>query len=615
MPKNSQAKKSNIANLKNKLVDFPDQPGVYLFKDKNNKTIYIGKAKDLKKRVNSYFKADKNSKAARIVSKAFDLESIVVNSEVEALILESNLIKKHQPKYNVDLKDDKHFLYLRIDIQSDFPGVYYTRRIEEETGVTPSGVTTRLHGVSKYFGPFTSARDLRATLKLIRKFFPYRVCDLDVSEGVKMKPCLDFDLGRCLGPCLGNVSKKEYHKVIQALILFLKGEQSKIMTDIEKQMQQAVSEKNFEQAAKLRDQLKGIKQLSIKQKIVSADLMNRDFVGLTIGKNISVTNLFMVRSGRLINREYFILKNTMASSRAEILSVFVQNYYNKAMSLPKEIILDTDIEQLEILSSWLSQEISGQIKIVISKKGKKKHLIELANENAKLYLMQIDRERSAGIKINPEKALQELTKKINYKKLNSNKGFNLKKDKLFRIEGYDISNLQGKDAYGSMVVWEFFKKKKLVPAKAGDKNKRELKERWLVRLAKDQYRIFKLKKQGKPNDYAMLKEVLTRRFGNRKKHLDDRSFITLPNLILIDGGKGQLNIGSKVLKFLKLEIPIISLAKKEEIIYTSINKQGINLNERNQALKVFQKIRDESHRFSLKYHRDLRSRKIKNAEL
>ncbi|MFC1651707.1 excinuclease ABC subunit UvrC [Patescibacteria group bacterium] len=586
MTKKNQVKARKIEKQAKELSN---KPGVYLFKDQKNETIYIGKAKDLKKRVNSYFKADKNSKAMRILNKASDLESIIVNSEVEALILESNLIKKHQPKYNVDLKDDKNFLYLRISIQEDFPKIDFIRRVEKDG--------------AKYFGPFTNAKEIRSTLKFIRKFFPFRTCSLKIKEGKKQKSCLDLDLEKCVGPCLGNVKKSEYRKIINDLILFLEGKQEQIIDELKNQMEKLAGSKDFEKAAKIRDQLRGFKQLMIKQKVVSIDIVDRDLIGLEIGNKTAVVNLFMVRSGKLISGEYFILKNVSKSSREEVLSYFIQNYYQKSADFPKEIILDSEPDQEEILSSWLNKIADQKIEIIVTKRGDKKRLLELANENAKLHLKQLTKIQGSRFVI--KKALKELLKIIQYQKLLKSQKFNLNKIKRFRIEGYDISNLQGKDAYGSMVVLEFFKKK------IENKDKGVLEEKWLTRLAKDQYRIFKLKKQGKPNDYAMLGEVLSRRFGNRKKHSNDKSFGTLPDLILIDGGKGQLNTTLKILKGLDLVIPVISLAKKNEIIFTPFNKEGIKLEERDQVLKIVQKIRDESHRFSLKFHRNLRSRKMK----
>jgi len=593
MAKQNRAK---ITKLAKQTEGLPNKSGVYLFKDQKGKPIYIGKAKDLKKRVNSYFKADRNSKARRILAKTSSLESIVVSSEVEALILESNLVKRHQPKYNVDLKDDKNFLYLQISVQEDFPRVSFVRRVEKDK--------------AKYFGPFTNAKEIRSTLKFVRRIFPFRTCSLKIKEGKKQKPCLDLHLGRCIGPCLGNVEKNDYRKIINDLILFLEGKQDEIIDRLKDQMEKAVKSKDFEKAAKLRDQLRGFKQLMIRQKVISTNFVDQDLIGLRIGNKVAVVNLFMIRSGKLTGCEYFTLKNVSKSSRGEVLSSFIQNYYQKVADFPKEIILDLAPDQLEILSAWLNKISDHRIKIIISKNlssrkrgDDKKKLLKLANENAELYLNQIVRLGDSRLVI--EKALKELLKVIQYPKLLAPKKFDLNKAKRFRIEGYDISNLQGKDAYGSMVVLEFFKKK----VENKDKGTRE--ERWLLRLAKDQYRIFRVRTVAKPNDYRMFGEVLSRRFGNRKKHSDDKSFRTLPDLILIDGGKGQLNTALKVLKSLDLTIPVISLAKKNEVIFTPLNKNGIKLEERSQVLKIIQKVRDESHRFSLKFHRNLRSKSIR----
>ncbi|TES95209.1 excinuclease ABC subunit UvrC [Patescibacteria group bacterium] len=581
--------RAKITKLAKQTEGLPNKPGVYLFKDQKDKPIYVGKAKNLKKRVNSYFKADRNSKARRILAKTSSLESIVVSSEVEALILESNLVKRYQPKYNVDLKDDKNFLYLRISVQEDFPRVNFVRRVEKDK--------------AKYFGPFTNAKEIRSTLKFVRRIFPFRTCSLKIKEGKKQKPCLDLHLGKCIGPCLDNVEKNDYRKIINDLILFLEGKQNGIIDRLKDQMEKAVKSKDFEKAAKLRDQLRGFKQLTIRQKVISTNFVDQDLIGLRIGNKVAVVNLFMIRSGKLTGCEYFTLKNVNRSSRGEVLSSFIQNYYQKVADFPKEVILDLAPDQLEILSAWLNKISDHRIKIIISKKGNKKKLLKLANENAELYLNQIVRLGDSRLVI--EKALKELLKVIQHPKLLAPKKFDLNKAKRFRIEGYDISNLQGKDAYGSMVVLEFFKKE----VENKDKGTRE--KKWLLRLAKDQYRIFRVRTVTKPNDYRMFGEVLSRRLGNRKKHSDDESFRTLPDLILIDGGKGQLNAALKVLKSLDLTIPAISLAKKDEVIFTPLNKDGIKLEERSQVLKIIQKIRDESHRFSLKFHRNLRSKSIR----
>jgi len=581
--------RAKITKLAKQTEGLPNKPGVYLFKDQKDKPIYVGKAKNLKKRVNSYFKADRDSKARRILAKTSSLESIVVSSEVEALILESNLVKRYQPKYNVDLKDDKNFLYLRISVQEDFPRVNFVRRVEKDK--------------AKYFGPFTNAKEIRSTLKFVRRIFPFRTCSLKIKEGKKQKPCLDLHLGKCIGPCLDNVEKNDYRKIINDLILFLEGKQNGIIDRLKDQMEKAVKSKDFEKAAKLRDQLRGFKQLTIRQKVISTNFVDQDLIGLRIGNKVAVVNLFMIRSGKLTGCEYFTLKNVNRSSRGEVLSSFIQNYYQKVADFPKEVILDLAPDQLEILSAWLNKISDHRIKIIISKKGNKKKLLKLANENAELYLNQIVRLGDSRLVI--EKALKELLKVIQYPKLLAPEKFDLNKAKRFRIEGYDISNLQGKDAYGSMVVLEFFKKE----VENKDKGTRE--KKWLLRLAKDQYRIFRVRTVTKPNDYRMFGEVLSRRLGNRKKHSDDESFRTLPDLILIDGGKGQLNAALKVLKSLDLTIPAISLAKKDEVIFTPLNKDGIKLEERSQVLKIIQKIRDESHRFSLKFHRNLRSKSIR----
>lgn len=584
-------KKSILKKLKERAILAPQKPGVYLFKNAQKQIIYIGKAKDLKKRLSSYFLKNRSEKAKWIVAKSNDLEILVVNSEVEALILESNLVKKHQPRYNVELKDDKNFLYLKIPIQDDFPVVSLVRQPKDDS--------------AKYFGPYTDAKELRLTLKSIRRIFPYRNCGLKVKEGIKQKPCLDFHLGLCLTPCLGNVSAKDYHKMIDDFILFLEGKQTEIMEKLEQEMNEKVAAKDFEKAAQVRDEIKGIKKITAKQKVISQDFKNQDFIGLARGKELAMVNLFLVRNGKLIGSEYFTLKNVAFALDDEILGSFMENYYKKVFNFPEEIIVSVKPNQSEILIKWLNQISKQKIKIIPAQKGQKKSLLNLANENAELHLKEIARMKKINERFVLEKGLQELLEVIQYSKLfMGKKEIEIAKIKHFRIEGYDISNLQGKQAYGSMVVLEIFEK--LIEDK--DKAKRELK--WLTRLAKDQYRIFKIRQSGKPNDYQMLREVLLRRFGNVKKHLADESFQTFPDLILIDGGKGQLNTILKILKELRIDLPVISLVKKEEIIFSKLNQEGIKLAEASSALKLLQRVRDESHRFSLKFHHDLRSKEI-----
>ncbi len=581
--------KTTLQKLKVKAEIAPHKPGVYLFKDAQEQVIYIGKAKDLRKRLGSYFLKNHPAKSEQIVNKANDLEVLVVSSEMEALILESNLMKRFKPRYNVKLKDDKSFLYIRIPVQEDFPAITLVRKIIDRE--------------SKYFGPFTNSKELRISLKRLHKVFPYRTCSLKVAEGVKNRACLDFYLGYCLGPCLGNVAKKEYHQVIANLILFLKGRQAEVIKTLENQMIGLAAEKKFERAAKIRDEIQGLKRIIARQKVVSVKPVNQDLIGLAQSKDEAVVNLFLVREGRLVDSEYFILKDVFQMPAEEILTSFLSNYYQRVFDFPDEIVLKTKPIQLDILQEWLRKVAKKKVVFTIAQRGQKSNLLKLASENATLHLQSLKQLKKNRRYFTIEKSLQELMKVIQYQRLAPQ--FNFKQLKRFRIEGYDISNLQGREAYGSMVVLEIFEKQ----IENKEEGKRE--SRWLTRLAKDQYRIFRVRTVKGSNDYKMFKEVLLRRFGNRRKHQDDSSFATLPELILIDGGKGQLNMALKVLKDLCLNIPTISLAKKKEIIFTPLRSRGIRLKPDSAALKLLQRLRDESHRFSLKFHHGLRSRKIK----
>ena len=514
----------------------PLKPGVYIYKDSKGNILYIGKAKKLKNRVSSYFNK-KNSLAPDkeiMVSKIKKIEYIITSSETEALLLETSLIKKNQPPYNIDLKDDKYFLYIKITANEDFPRVFTVRRITKDG--------------AKYFGPYTSALSVRETLRLLRKIFPHRNFPKPKSPHQ-----LKFLLNR-YAKLLGPSNKKEYQQSINKIIQFLKGNYDQILNDLKEKMTEASNKKQFEKAASWRDKIFSINKISEKQKVVSTKLTNEDIISLTTESSVSAINLFNVRQGKLINKENFILKNTSGQDEKDILQAFIEQYYSSTPDKPKQIILPIAPADKSII------EKTFLLKVIVPQKGVKKQFIKLGEENAQNYLEQ----QKASWQRADENSTMALT---DIKKL-----LQLKK-KPNRIEIYDISNIQGINAVGSMVVFT-----------DGQPDKK-----W--------YRKFKIKTIDQANDPAMMAEVLTRRF----QHIDKKTKNwPQPDLIILDGGKGQLNTVNKAIN---IKIPIIALAKKNEDIYQLNKKNPVNLKFNSPAYYLVQRMRDEAHRFAITFFR------------
>jgi excinuclease ABC subunit C len=537
-----------------KLRALPAKPGVYLFKDKEGKVIYVGKAADLKNRVRSYFGAPSNlsSKTQRLVSKIQDFEFLVTNSEQEALILECNMIKKYTPRYNVRLKDNKTFPYLKIDINEDWPGVYITRRVQKDG--------------ARYFGPFASAGSVRKTLKLIKKIFPFRSCSKRI-EGKDKRPCLDYYIRRCLGPCIGAVEEQEYHDVINQVILFLQGKQELILRELNTKMKAAAQQLQFERAASLRDQISAIQKVIEGQRIATTLQGEKDIIGLAQNETQAYVELFSIRNNKLISQDHFTMEGIQGESSGQIMTSFVKQYYASASYIPPLILLQHPVDDSEVLSKWLGQQRGTRVELQVPQRGAKKKLLDTAAENAArgLELAQAKEMKAEVI----SSGLRELKNRLRLPKMPR------------RIECYDVSNIQGALAVSSMVVLE-----KGWPKPA-------------------HYRRFRIKTVAGADDYAMIQETLRRRF--KRGLTGEGTWAIIPDLVLVDGGRGQLNAALEVRRDLELDsIPMISLAKENEEVFIPADPQPVYIAKDSPALHILQRARDEAHRFAISYHKKLR---------
>ncbi|MDO5809906.1 MAG: excinuclease ABC subunit UvrC [Methanobrevibacter sp.] len=523
--------------------NLPNKPGVYIMRDETDTIIYIGKAKNLIKRVKSYFREKLDRPKTQILMSHFhSLEYIVTNSEKEALILEATLIKKHRPRYNVQLKDDKRYPYVKIT-DEEFPRLVITRN------VTKNGV---------YFGPFTDVGSVKQTVKFLKSLFKIRTCRN--MNG----PCLNAQIDLCYAPCDGRISKEEYSEIINKIDLFFQGKYSTIVKNLKKEMMEAASKEEFEKAAVIRDQINSIEEIMEKQFVdLVDDDLDQDVIAIAPGENEVVVIIMPIRNGKIVGRDDFLMSASQYDSSSEIMFAFIQQYYGYNRHVPKQILLDEDIDDKELLEDWLSDLRGNKVKIKVPQKGVKLRLVRMAKKNAEIIKHQ---------KKKMEDALIELKKY-------------LKLEKLPRvIEGYDISNISGKFAVGSKVSF-----------KDGKPNKKK-------------YKHFRMETPG-PNDFAMMEELLTRRLK-----MVDRD--PEPDLIVIDGGKGQLGMACGVLEKLDLtHIPIIGLAKEFEEIFIPNSSRPIIIPKNNKALHLLQQVRDESHRFAITYHRKLRSKNIEASSL
>ena len=545
--------------LKDEVKNYPTSPGVYLMKDRRKNIIYVGKASNLKNRTSSYFVNYKRQpkKTQILLNNIDEIEYFVTSSEEEALVLELNFIKQYRPHYNIALKDDKSFPYIKINTQEEWPRVEITRR--------------PLTDGARYFGPYGNGVSIKRTLKVMKRIFPFRSCRSEVGWH-KTRPCLEYDMGRCLGPCSNKTTQEEYQAVIEKLILFLEGRHGAVLKELEKEMKTASANQEFERAAFYRDQITNLKKILTYQEMATKVKGDRDAIAFYQYEKATFGQIFFVRSGKITGREGFFLKHTQYESDINIMTSFVKHFYNSAMEIPPTILLQHAITDRAVISNWLRGKAGRAVTISVPKKGPKKELVDLVAENAKQGLESM---RFKLIKNERDtcEPLIELQNTLGLPVIPK------------RIEGYDISNLGGKMAVGSMVVFE---KGKAVPAK---------------------YRRFRIKTVDGADDYRMLKEITSRRFGHGDTG-NDSEWGVLPNLLLIDGGKGQL---SSVLAAVPVEITrkvsFISIAEENEEIYTPDSNTPIVLPKNSLALQLLQRVRDEAHRFAITYHRSMCSKK------
>jgi len=544
--------------FKEQIKALPTKPGVYLFKDEAGKALYVGKAASLRQRVRSYFGAPHplDSKLNKMMSMVWDLDFIVTDSEQEALILENNLIKKHRPRFNVRLRDDKSYPYIKVSLNEDWPRVFLTRRFEDDGG--------------RYFGPYASAGSVRRTLDLLKKLFRY--CSPRwVITGKKPRPCFDYSIRRCVGACSSEITKGEYREIIKQVTLFLEGKHEEVVRDLRRKMEQAADVMEFEKAAFLRDQLQAVESVTEGQKIISAGGGDEDVIAFARERNEACVQIFFVRSGKLIGRENFILEGTQDEEPGQIMASFIQQFYGSAPYVPPNILLQNEPEDMQVISSWLNSVRGGKVSLRVPQRGQKKKLVDMVTENAEQALAQLKAKWLADTgKI--AAALKEVQERFNLPRLPN------------RMECYDISNIRGTAAVGSMVVFENGRPKPSA------------------------YRRFKIKTVESIDDYAMMQEVLRRRF-KRVKAEDATSWAVIPDLALIDGGRGHLTSAQEVMQELEIDsIPLAALAKENEEVFLPGVAGSLILPRDSQALYLLQRIRDEAHRFAFSYHLHVRKK-------
>jgi len=549
-----------VSNLiAEQLKQLPNSPGVYLLKDGAGNILYVGKAANLHHRVRSYFGAGQKllPKLQRMVARVSELDFFVTSSEQEALILELNLIKRHHPRYNVRLKDDKTFPYLKIDLKEEWPRVHITRRLEEDGG--------------RYFGPFASAKSVRQTLKVIKGIFPFRSCSRTIT-GTDSRACLDYDIHHCLAPCIGVASKGDYAEVIEQVILFLEGKQELVVKELEGKMNRAAEVLNFEQAALLRDQIQAINRVIEGQKIATKVRGEQDVIALASDKDQAYVQVFFIRGGKLIGRESFVLQGTRSEEPPQIMTSFIKQFYSSSPHIPPLLLLQHPVEDKAIIEDWLQSKKGAKVHIQVPRRGSKRELVNIVAENAQQGLEQLKIKQLAAPAALAE-ALAEIKRELHLPRLPS------------RMEAYDISNIRGTAAVGSMVVFENGKPK---PA---------------------HYRRFRIKTVSGADDYAMLHEVLKRRFRRSSDASAADSWAILPDLVLIDGGKGQLNAALAAISESGVSsVPTASLAKENEEIFIPQRTEPIILPRSSPGLQLLQRLRDEAHRFAIGYYHRIRKR-------
>ncbi len=558
-------------DFQEELKKLPHCPGVYIMHDANDNIIYVGKAINLHNRVRSYFRKNigRGPQIDKMVTLIARFEYIVTDSELEALVLENNLIKEHSPKYNTMLKDDKTYPYIKVTVSEDYPRVLFCRQMKKDR--------------SRYFGPYTSAGAVKDTIELINKLFCLRTCNRNLSKEVGgERACLNYHIGQCLAPCQGKITQEEYQEQVKGALAFLNGNYQDTLKELEQKMQRASENLDFEEAIRYRDLYNSVKQIASKQKMEESDGEDKDIIALACDDRDAVVQVFFVRGGKLIGREHFYMTHVSETPKKQILLDFVKQFYAGTPFIPRELILQEEIEDIQVIEQWLTGRKGSRVYIRIPKIGAKEKLVELAAKNAMLVLSQ-DKERIRREEGRTIGAVKEIASLLGLEEVN-------------RMEAFDISNISGFANVGSMVVFEKGKPKK------------------------SDYRKFKIKTVSGPDDYACMKEVLTRRFTHgmeERKILDDKelenefgSFTKFPDLLMMDGGRGQVNIALQVLEELRLNIPVCGMVKDDNHNTRGLyfNNKEIDIDRRSEGFKLITRIQDEAHRFAIEYHRSLRSK-------
>ncbi len=550
-------------NIEEELKKLPGKPGVYLMHDEKDAIIYVGKAISLKNRVRQYFQSSRNKgiKIEQMVSHIARFEYIITDSELEALVLECNLIKEHRPKYNTMLMDDKTYPFIKVTVQEDFPRVLFSRQMHKDK--------------AKYYGPYTSAGAVKDTIDLIHKLYGIRTCNkaLPKQQGLE-RPCLNYHIHQCPAPCQGYISKEEYGLSVQKALSFLNGHYAPILTELEEKMQKASEDMEFEKAIEYRDLLTSVRQIAQKQKITSSNMEDKDIIALAKDKSDVVVQIFFVRDGRLIGRDHFCLHVEWDEEKPEILENFVKQFYMGTPYIPKELMLQYELEEQSLIEEWLSGRKGQRVRIRVPKKGEKEKLVELAEKNAEMVLKQ-DTERIRREEGRTIGAMKEIAGWLNLPELR-------------RVEAYDISNISGFQAVGSMVVFEKGKPKR------------------------SDYRKFRIRSVQGPDDYASMEEVLTRRLTHLLEDEEDEEGFghSRPDLILMDGGRGQVNVALRVMDNLNIHVPVCGMVKDDKHRTRGVyyNNVEIPIDRNSEGFRLVTRIQDEAHRFAIEFHRSLRSR-------
>ena len=558
-------------DIQEELKKLPGKPGVYIMHDDRDAIIYVGKAISLKNRVRQYFQSSRNkgAKIEQMVSRISRFENIVTDSELEALVLECNLIKEHRPKYNTMLTDDKTYPFIKVTTSEDYPRVLFSRSMKKDK--------------NKYYGPYTSAGAVNNTIDLIHKIYKIRTCSRKLPRDIgNERPCLNYHIKQCNAPCQGYISREDYRKSVDEVLGFLNGNYSPVVKMLERRMNEAAEQMDFEAAIEQRELLKSVKMIAQKQKITNSDGEDKDIIALAVQESDAVVQMFFIRGGRMIGRDHFYLRVAPQDSAGAILSSFVKQFYTGTPFIPREIMLPQEIEDSAVVEEWLGGKRGGRVYIRVPKKGTKEKLVELAAKNAEIVLEQ-DKDRMKREEGRTIGAMKEIASLLGIENIS-------------RVEAYDISNISGFEAVGSMIVYERGKPKR------------------------SDYRKFKIQSVVGPDDYASMNEVLTRRFEHglrEQKELEEKqvvdsfgSFSVFPDLIMMDGGKGQVNIALQVLERLKLDIPVCGMVKDDNHRTRGLyfRNEEIPIDKSSEGFRLITRIQDEAHRFAIEYHRSLRSK-------